>query len=138
MGNTKRKRKKLKKDNNNESWKEDKKGYNVPFVGTVVSETNNINTSNNDIGIIRYNTWPTGLLLSYMNISPNMNEFLNNNNNNDKLNVLLMEVLVEIITIGIPIIQLKRDIICYQIQIKQENEQLLLQQIIHNHLLLSN
>merc|ERR1711862_757596 len=138
MGNTKRKRKKLKKDNNNESWKEDKKGYNVPFVGTVVSETNINTNNNNNIGIIRYNTWPTGLLLAYMNISPNMNEFLNNDNN--KLNVLFMEVLVEIITIGIPIIQLKCDIICYQIQIKQkqeENEQLLLQQIIHNHLLLS-
>ena len=60
-------KKRSKKDD--ESWKEDTANYNVPFVGTSIS-------SAKDKGRIVKNQWPCGLLLAYLEKSPNAAEFV--------------------------------------------------------------
>lgn len=63
------KAKRFKKD---ESWKEDTKSYQVPFVGTSQATT----IRQHDYGQVVEKTWPCGLLQAYLIKSPMMRELL--------------------------------------------------------------
>ena len=92
------------KRNKVEAWKLDTNSYNVPFVGT--------STHRGTSGSVNTNTWPTGFLEAYLNLSPQAMELLGpefqktmakTNGNIGKLRCLFLSAVGEVVSCAIPL-----------------------------------